>query len=94
MDAFGKKVINEGLEGLCGNIKKSVATIRKETEDELNDVVQEQQRHLEEFSQQMEKVTKARQSDMESQESSLLFPAQKLVASELLLDLVQGGDSV
>lgn len=91
MEAFGKKVINEGLEKLCGNIKGSVETIRKETEDELSDIVQEHQRLLEEFSQQIEKVAKMRQSDMESQESSLLFPSQKLAASELLLELVQGG---
>ena len=94
MEAFGKKVINEGLEKLCGNIKRSVETIRRETEDELSDIVQEHQRLLEEFSQQIEKVTKMRQSDMESQESSLLFPAQKLMASELLLELVQGGSPV
>lgn len=94
MEALGKKVINEGLEKLCGNIKKSVDTIRRETEDELSDIIQEHQRFLEEFSQQIEKVTTIRQSNMESQESSLLFPSQKLAASELLLELVEGGSPV
>lgn len=94
MNKFGKKVINEGVEKLCNNVKKSVEVIRNETEAELNDIVQEQQRLLEEFARQIQEVTQKRQSDMEGQESSLLFPSQKLAASELLLSLVQGGDNV
>lgn len=91
MNAFGKKVINEGVDKLCENIRGSVKTIRQETEDELNDIVQEQKRLLEGFAQQIEEITKKRQSDMDSRESSILFPSQKLAASELLLNLVQGG---
>ena len=94
MKKFGEKVINEGLEKLCNNVKKSVEVIRKETESELNDILQEQQRLLEEFALQIEEVTRKRQDDMESQETSLLFPSQKLAASELLLDLVQGGSTI
>lgn len=94
MKKFGEKVINEGLEKLCNNVKKSVEVIRKETESELNDILQEQQRLLEEFALQIEEVARKRQDDMESQETSLLFPSQKLAASELLLDLVQGGSTI
>lgn len=94
MNAFGKKVINEGLEKLCGNIERSVDTIRGETEDELNDIVQEHQKLLEDFAHQIGEITKKRQSDVESEESGLLLPSQKLVASELLLELVRGGGPV
>lgn len=91
MDAFGNKVINEGLEQLCQKVKNSIESIRNETGDELSDIVHEKQNFLEDIAHQIEEVTKKRKSDADDKESSILLPSQKLAASELLLNLVQGG---
>lgn len=91
MEAFENKVINEGLDQLCKKVKNSVESIRNETGDELNDIVHEKQNFLEDIAHQIEEVTKKRQSDADDKESSILLPSQKLAASELLLNLVQGG---
>lgn len=91
MEAFGNKVINEGLDRLCESVKKATESIRNETNEELNDTVQAQQKALKNIARQIEDVIRKRQQDANDKESSILFPSQKLAASELILNLMQGG---
>lgn len=91
MNAFGEKVINEGIEGLCANIQKSVEAIRTDMAAELSDIVEAQRRSLEEYADKAKEVSEKRQSDIENSEAEILFPAKKLAAAELLLDIVREG---
>lgn len=91
MNAFGVKIINEGIENLCANIQKSVEAIRTDMAAELSDMVETQRRSLKEYEDKAKEVFEKRQSDIESSEAEIFFPAKKLAAAELLLDMMHEG---
>lgn len=90
MNAFGAKIINEGIEKLCDNVQESIETIQDVTELELSGMVESQQQMLENFSKYVKDLADKRKKDIEGSESEILLPSQKLAASELLLELIQG----
>lgn len=92
MNAFGEKVINEGIEKLCANVQKSVEAIRQETESELGGMVEQQQKLIEDFSRHINELADKRKKDITESESEILWPSQKLAAGELLLELLQNGE--
>ena len=89
MKSFGEKVIREGLDKLCKNVRKSVAEICDGIDSELGSMVAQQQKLMEEFSRKLEEISNNRKTDMYAQEDDMFAPAQKLAASEIILDLVQ-----
>lgn len=91
MEAFGAKVINEGIEKLCTNIQNSVKTIREEMAAELSDMVDKRRCALEEYAAKAREISEKRQSDIENNETEIFLPSKKLAAAELLLGLVQNG---
>lgn len=88
MSSFGAKVINEGIEKLCGKVEQSVKCIQDGTTTELEDMVKEQQKNLKKIADQVEKFISNRQQDIDAGEQAVLLPSQMIAASDILLDLI------
>lgn len=92
MNAFGKKVINEGLDSLCKRLEKAFDDVCESINSELNELAAQQNRDYESLIEQLNKIAVDRKNDTDNQEMAMLQPAQKLAASEIVADLIRSGD--
>lgn len=91
MRSFGSRVIEEGLDQLCERVKQSVTEICDGLDEELSAMVVQHQKDLDDFSNKLDELANKRQNNIDSSEDDMLIPAKKLVASELVLGLIQEG---
>lgn len=91
MRSFGSRVIEEGLDRLCERVKQSVTEICSGLDEELSAMVAQHQKDLDDFSNKLDELANKRQNNIDSSEDDMLIPAKKLVASELVLGLIQEG---
>ena len=87
METFGRKVIREGLNNLCKQIDAALDKVSESVSGECDDLAAKQRKNLEAYNQQLKKVMDSLGRDETEQESAMLEPAQKLSASELVLDV-------
>ena len=87
MGTFGRKVIREGLNNLCKQIDAALDKVSESVSGECDDLAAKQRKDLEAYNQQLKKVMDSLGRDETEQESAMLEPAQKLSASELVLDV-------
>ena len=87
MEDFGRKVIREGLNNLCKKIDAALDEVSKSVSGECDDLAAKQRKDLEAYNQQLKKVMDSLGKDETKRESAMLEPAQKLSASELVLDV-------
>lgn len=90
METFGRKVIREGLNNLCKQIDAALDKVSESVSGECDDLAAKQRKDLEAYNQQLKKVMDSLGRDETEQESAMLEPAQKLSASELVLDVWSG----
>ena len=88
MEAFGRKVIREGLDGLCKSLESAFATINNSLTEELDGLADQQRYNTEEMVAQLNKMIEKLSEDADSKEDAILLPAQKLVACELVTELL------
>lgn len=87
METFGRKVIREGLNNLCKQIDAALDKVSESVSGECDDLAVKQRKDLEAYNQQLKKVMDSLGRDETEQEAAMLEPAQKLSASELVLDV-------
>ena len=87
METFGRKVIREGLNNLCKQIDAALDKVSESISSECDDLAVKQRKDLEAYNQQLKKVMDSLGRDETEQEYAMLEPAQKLSASELVLDV-------
>lgn len=88
MELFGKKIIREGLERLCSKLDEIVTGICENIRTELGDMVEQQQKQLEKLSLQLNDLVDKKQDISYHQEESMLFPAEKLAVSKMIVALL------
>lgn len=93
METFGRKVIREGLNNLCKQIDAALDKVSESVSGECDDLAAKQRKDLDAYNQQLKRVMDSLGRDETEQESAMLEPAQKLSASELVLDVWNGGAS-
>lgn len=91
MDQFGRKVIQEGLENLCQNLDGIFREITSDLGEELNGLLDEQRKELEQYIHQLEQIELRRKDDAENTEQAMLIPAKALAAAELAIDTLNEG---
>lgn len=88
MEAFGRKVIQEGLDSLCDSLESAFSGVCSTIEDEINALAEQEKSDLQRLVDQLGEITKKRMKDVGNKEEDMLSPAQKLAASEFVLELV------
>ena len=88
MNDFGHKVIREGLDALEKSVSKSLDTVSDMVAEELDGMAKQQKLDLENFAAQLQDVLK-HQGDSSDRENGMLAPAERLSASEMVLDLLE-----
>ena len=93
MEAFGRKVIREGLDGLCKSLESAFSAINNSLTEELDEMADQQRHNTEEMIIQLNKMIEKLSEDADSKEDTILLPAQKLAACELVTELLDGRKS-
>ncbi len=89
MNDFGHKVIREGLDALEKSVSKSLDTVSDMVAQELDETAQQQKLEFENFAAQLEDMLKHQSDSTSDRESGMLAPAERLSASEMVLDLLE-----
>lgn len=89
MDAFGRKVINEGLDKLCCRLQIGFKVINESLSEELDDFIQQQTNAQERLIQKLKQMADKFESDADDKEIMIISPAQKLAACDLVDELLQ-----
>ena len=89
MNAFGRKVIQEGLDNLASTLETSLTSASESVTEELDAVATEQRQDLERLIAQLNAVTEKREKDSGNVEEAMLSLANKLTACDLALDLMK-----
>lgn len=89
MDAFGRKVIQEGLDSLSAALERSLDSVVNSVWEEMDTLAEDRRRELENVARQLNTVMNRRMKDTESTEETMLLPAKRLAALDLALDLVE-----
>ena len=89
MEAFGKKVIQEGLDRLSATLEQSMDSVVASVCEEMDTLAEDRKRELENVTRQLKTVMDKRMKDTASTEETMLLPAQKLAALNLAIDLVE-----
>lgn len=87
MEAFGRKVIREGLSNLCKRIDAALDQVSSAISEECDSLAAQQRKELENFKAQVEETMASLSRDETSTEETILEPAKKLSAGELVLDV-------
>lgn len=90
MNDFGHKVIKEGLDALEKSVSESLDTVSDTVAQELDDMAEQQRLEFENFAAQLEDMLKHQSNSTSDRESGMLAPAERLSASEMVLDLLEG----
>ena len=90
MDDFGHKVIGEGLAALEKSVSKSLDTVSDMVTQELDETAKQQKLEFENFAAQLQDVLKHQDDSTSDRESGMLAPAERMSASEMVLDLLEG----
>ena len=93
MDAFGRKVINEGLDELCRSLQIGFKMINDSMSKELDDLVQQQINQQKSIVEQLRQMADKFETDAENKEEALLSPSRKMVACDLVVELLEGRKS-
>ena len=88
MDAFGRKVIQEGLNNLASALETSLTSASESVTEELDAAATEQRQDLERLIEQLNAVTEKRTKDSGNVEEAMLPLANKLTACDLALELM------
>ena len=89
MNGFGHKVIQEGVDALEKSVSKSLDTVSDMVAQELDETAQQQKLEFENFAAQLEDMLKHQGDSTSDRESGMLAPAERLSASEMVLDLLE-----
>ena len=89
MNDFGHKVIREGLDALEKSVSKSLDTVSDMVAEELDGMAKQQKLDLENFAAQLQDVLKHQGDSTSDRENGMLAPAERLSASEMVLDLLE-----
>ena len=89
MDAFGRKVIQEGLNNLASALETSLTSASESVTEELDAAATEQRQDLERLIEQLNAVTEKRMKDSGNAEEAMLSLANKLTACDLALKLME-----
>lgn len=89
MNDFGHKVIQEGLDALEKSVSKSLDTVSDMIAEELDGMAKQQKLDLENFAAQLQDVLSTRATAPADRENGMLAPAERLSASEMVLDLLE-----
>ena len=89
MNNFGHKVIQEGLDALEKSVSKSLDTVSDMVAEELDETAKQQKLEFENFAAQLQDVLKHQNDSNSDRESGMLAPAERLSASEMVLDLLE-----
>lgn len=89
MNDFGHKVIQEGLDALEKSVSKSLDTVSDMIAEELDRMAKQQKLDLENFAAQLQDVLKHQGNSTSDRENGMLAPAERLSASEMILDLLE-----
>ena len=87
METFGRKVIREGLNNLCKRIDAALDQVSSSISEECDSLAAQQRKELENFKAQVEETMASLSRDETSTEETILEPAKKLSAGELVLDV-------
>lgn len=90
MNQFGRKVIQEGLDALADSVSKSLDTVCDMISKELDETAQQQKMEFENFAIQLQEVLKHQGDSTSDKESCMLNPAERLSASEIVMELLEG----
>ena len=89
MNAFGRKVIQEGLNNLASALETSLTSASESVTEELDAAATEQRQDLERLIEQLNAVTEKRMKDSGNTEEAMLSLANKLTACDLALELME-----
>ena len=89
MNDFGHKVIQEGLDALEKSVSKSLDTVSDMIAEELDGMAKQQKLDLENCAAQLQDVLKHQGDSTSDRENGMLAPAERLSASEMVLDLLE-----
>lgn len=87
METFGRQVIREGLSNLCKRIDAALDQVSSAISEECDSLAAQQRKELENFKAQVEETMASLSRDETSTEETILEPAKKLSAGELVLDV-------
>lgn len=87
METFGRQVIREGLSNLCKRIDAALDQVSSAISEECDSLAAQQRKELENFKAQVEETMASLSRDKTSTEETILEPAKKLSAGELVLDV-------
>ncbi|MEG1294564.1 MAG: hypothetical protein RSD33_10265, partial [Clostridium sp.] len=89
MGIFGKKVIREGKEQLCKNVRDSITELNEEISEEIDGVLERQTLGMREIERQLEELIAHRTSSIENTEAIVLKCVEKLSVAELTLNILE-----
>lgn len=89
MDAFGHKVINEGLDELCRSLQIGFKMINDSMSKELDALVQQQINQQKLLIEQLRQMADKFETDADNKEEALLSPSRKLAACDLVVELLE-----
>ena len=86
---FDKQTAEEGLDALEKSVSKSLDTVSDMITEELDGMAKQQKLNLENFAAQLQDVLKHQGDSTSDRENGMLAPAERLSASEMVLDLLE-----